>query len=95
MKVQFYKSKYSRVGRSSCLDHVQWMKAQSHQSRTISLCLFKCMYTSCTYLCVFSVCVCGGGWVGCMSGGSGGGGGMGGGDLRPPSPVICKSHEPQ
>ena len=32
--------------------------------------------------------------VGCMSGGSGGGGeGMGGGDLRPPSPVICKSHE--
>ena len=28
------------------------------------------------------VCVCGGG-----------GGGMGEGDLRPPSPVICKSHE--
>ena len=28
-----------------------------------------------------------------MSGGSGGGEGMGGGDLRPPSPVICKSHE--
>ena len=28
-----------------------------------------------------------GGWVG------GGGGGMGEGDLRPPSPVICKSHE--
>ena len=26
-------------------------------------------------------------WVG------GGGGGMGEGDLRPPSPVICKSHE--
>ena len=28
-------------------------------------------------------------------GGVGGGGGMGtgGGDLRPPSPVICKSHE--
>ena len=37
------------------------------------------------------MCVGGGG---CMSGGSGGGGeGMGGGDLRPPSPVICKSHE--
>ena len=34
------------------------------------------------------MCVC----VGCMSGGSGGGG-MGGGDLRPPSPVIYKSHE--
>ena len=35
------------------------------------------------------MCVCGwvGGWVG------GGGGGMGEGDLRPPSPVICKSHE--
>ena len=28
-----------------------------------------------------------------MSGGSGGGGGVWGGDLRPPSPVICKSHE--
>ena len=26
-------------------------------------------------------------WVG------GGGGGMGEGDFRPPSPVICKSHE--
>ena len=38
------------------------------------------------------MCVCGlyewGEW-----GGGGGGGGMGGGDLRPPSPVICKSHE--
>ena len=30
------------------------------------------------------------GWVG---GGGGGGGGMGEGDLRPPSPVICKSQE--
>ena len=28
-------------------------------------------------------------WVG----GGGGGGGMGEGDLRPPSHVICKSHE--
>ena len=26
-------------------------------------------------------------------GGGRGGEGMGGGDLRPPSPVICKSHE--
>ena len=26
-------------------------------------------------------------------GGGGGGGVMGEGDLRPPSPVICKSHE--
>ena len=26
-------------------------------------------------------------------GGGGGGGGMDEGDLRPPSPVICKSHE--
>ena len=25
--------------------------------------------------------------------GGGGGGGMGEDDLRPPSPVICKSHE--
>ena len=30
-------------------------------------------------------------WVGWWMGG--GGGGMGEGDLRPPSPVICKSHE--
>ena len=31
----------------------------------------------------------------CVWGGGGGGGewGMGKGDLRPPSPVICKSHE--
>ena len=28
------------------------------------------------------------GWVGGRVGG-----GMGGGDLRPPSPVICKSHK--
>ena len=28
-----------------------------------------------------------------MWGGGGGGGGMGEGDLRPTSPVICKSHE--
>ena len=26
-------------------------------------------------------------------GGGGGGGGMAEGDLRPPSPVMCKSHE--
>ena len=31
------------------------------------------------------MCVCVGGWMS--------GGGMGEGDLRPPSPVICKSHE--
>ena len=37
-------------------------------------------------MCVKGVCVCG--WVG-----GGGGGGMGEGDHRPPSPVICKSHE--
>ena len=29
----------------------------------------------------------------CVCVGGGGGGGMGEGDLRPPSPVICKSHE--
>ena len=34
--------------------------------------------------------MCVGGWVG---GSMGGWGGMGKGDLRPPSPVICKSHE--
>ena len=37
------------------------------------------------------MCVWGGEGGGCMSGRSGGG--WGGGDLRPPSPVICKSHE--
>ena len=31
------------------------------------------------------------GWGGWMGGG--GGGCMGEGDLRPPSPLICKSHE--
>ena len=33
------------------------------------------------------MCVCVGGWM------SGWVGGMGEGDLRPPRPVICKSHE--
>ena len=44
------------------------------------------------------MCVWGGGgglyeWGGVGGGGGAGGEGMGGGDLRPPSPVICKSHE--
>ena len=39
---------------------------------------------------MFRVCGCVGGLGG---GGGGGGAGMGEGDLRPPSPVICKSHE--
>ena len=39
---------------------------------------------------MFNVCV--GGWV--YGAGGGGGGGMSGGDLTPPSHVICiKSHE--
>ena len=43
---------------------------------------------------MFNVYVCVGGWVyGAGGGGGGGGGGMGEGDLRPPSPVICKSDE--
>ena len=58
---------YSTVGRSSCLI-LQWMKAQSHQSRIVNVC--KSMYSSCTKLCVFRMCVCV--WVG---------GGGGGGDL--------------
>ena len=37
------------------------------------------------------MCVCVGGWVDGWVGGWGGG--MGEGDLRPPSPVICRSHE--
>ena len=83
--VQLDKSQYSTVGRSSCLVHVQWMK---NQSRTVNSLLFKCMYSSCAckvlvhrYMCLVCVCVCLGG------------GGVGGGDLRQPSPVICKSHE--
>ena len=38
------------------------------------------------------MCMCVGGWV---DGGGGGGGGIGmsGGDLRPPSTVICKSYQ--
>ena len=82
MKVQFDKLQYSTVGRSSCLVHVWWMK---DQSRTVNLCLFKCMYSSCKYNYVFRVCVCV--W------GGGGGGGMGGGGLRQNSSVICKNHE--
>ena len=35
--------------------------------------------------------MCVGGWVGRWMGG--GWGGMGEGDLRPPSPVMCKSNE--
>ena len=43
---------------------------------------------------MFNVYVCVGGWVYGAGGGGGGGGGMSGGDLRPPSHVICiKSHE--
>ena len=42
---------------------------------------------------MFNVYVCVGGWV-YGAGRGGGGGGMSGGDLRPPSHVICiKSHE--
>ena len=37
--------------------------------------------------------MCVGRWMGGGWGGGGGGGGMGEGDLRPPSPVMCKSHE--
>ena len=61
MKVQFDKSKYSTVERSSCLVHVQWMK---DQSRTVNPCLFKCMYIALvhSYVCLGCMCVCVGGW---------------------------------
>ena len=72
MKVQFDKSQYSTVGRSSCLVHVQWMK---DQSRTALAHSYVCL--GCVFVCL---------WIG-------GGGGIAGGDLRQPSPVICKSHE--
>ena len=43
---------------------------------------------------MFNVYVCVGGWVYGARGGGGGVPGMSGGDLRPPSHVICiKSHE--
>ena len=80
MNVQFDKSQYSTVGRSSCLVHAQWMK---DQSRTVNPCMFKCMYSSwmkdqsrtvnsCIFKCMYiAMCVCGGGqwgggggWVG-------------------------------
>ena len=86
MKVQLDKSKYSTVGRSSCLIPVQWMKGQP---RTKNPCLIKCHVHS--YVCLGCACVCVGGWMGAWWGGRGGG--MGEGDLRTPSPVICKSHE--
>ena len=44
-------------------------------------------------MCLRCVCGCVGVWMDGWMGGGGGGGGMDGGDLRPPSPVICKSHE--
>ena len=86
MKVQFDKSNYST--RSSCLVHVQWMKAQSHQSRIVNLCFHlinACIALVHSYVCLGCVCV--GGWVGGFWGG--------GGNFRLPiaSPVICKSHE--
>ena len=88
------KLKYSTVGRSSCLVLVQWIKGQP---RTVNPCLFKChvllLYIA---LCVYGVCEWVGGWIDvwvwvcvCVWGG----GGMSEGDHRPPSPVICKSHE--
>ena len=55
MKVQFDKSQYSSVGRSSCLVCVRWMK---NQSRTLNPCLFPFMYSSCALLCVIRVCAC-------------------------------------
>ena len=57
------------------------------QPRTVNPCLFKCHVIALvhSYVCVGG---CVGGWVG-----GGGGEGMGEGDHRPPSLVICKSHE--
>ena len=42
-----------------------------------------------SYVCLGCVCVWVGGWMDWWVGGMG----TGEGDLRPPSPVICKSHE--
>ena len=54
MKEQFDKSNYSTVGRSSCLVHVQWMKAQSQQSNYLNACVALVH----SYVCLR--CVCGG-----------------------------------
>ena len=51
MKVQ---SKYSTVGRSSCLVLAQWMKGQP---RTVNPCLCKCVLVH-NYVCLGCVCVC-------------------------------------
>ena len=61
-EVQFDKSNYST--RSSCLDHIQCMKAQSYQSRTVNvepMFLNVCIALVHSYVCVW--------------GGGGGGGG--------------------
>ena len=64
MKVQLDKSKYSTVGRSSCLVLVQWMKGQP---RTVNPCLFKCHVAIAlvhSYVCLGCVCVRVGRWMG-------------------------------
>ena len=87
MKVQFDKSNYiPQLEGAAVFSCSVDEEAHSHQSRTVNPCLFKCMYSSCTsYVCLMCLCV----WVGGYMGLGGGGGGMSGGDLRPPSYVIC------
>ena len=48
-RVQLNQSSYSKVGNSSCHVHVQWMKAQFHQSRAVTpmFTLMLRLWTSC------------------------------------------------
>ena len=65
IKVQFDKSNYSTVRRSSCLVHVQWMKALFHQSRTVDpYHLNVCIALVHSYVCLGCVCVWVNGWWG-------------------------------
>ena len=57
MKVQIDQSCYSTVGKISCLVHVQWTKAQSHQSRIVLFLFdFNVLYmfsSECMCMCVW------------------------------------------
>ena len=82
MKVQLDKShvQYSWKEQLSCSCSVDEGPIKNSELEFIEMHLYL-LYIA---MCVLSVCVCVCGWV-CVCGG--------GGDLRQPSPVICKSHE--
>ena len=61
MKVQFHKSQYSTVGRSSCLVHVQCMDERPTKN-TEPVHVYVCIAIVDSY--VYCVCVWVGGWLG-------------------------------